>query len=362
MNGFLISQNAITTNLNRMKNGEGTSHNGDNQNHKGGGRGYGRMSKIKFPKFNGDDVKGWVYTCRQFFKIDGVDDNDRMELVSMHQQFCRRFGENYPWNFKDYQEKFEELLNMVELDEKHAISLFLGGLKNEIILQIRMFTLDSLTDVFYMAKMQEQTLVALKSRYTPLLSNPASKLNSSTSQGVRNVSGNAKPNTIFGGGYDMVLGIQWLATLEDIKCNFKELRMKFKIQGSKVAIRGGHKSTMEWMNDKGTDKNVIHAEFHYMALCVFPKNTAFCMQLEGVPNDVDKEIKEVLDSYADVFEIPTQLPPHRNHDHMIPLVEGAILVYIRPYMHPPTQKDAIESMVKELLEASVIKKSQSYGN
>ncbi|GJY62375.1 putative mitochondrial protein [Tanacetum coccineum] len=38
---------------------------------------------------------------------------------------------------------------------------------------------------------------------------------------------------------------------------------------------------------------------------------------------------------------------------------GALPVNIRPYRHPPTQKDAIEAMIKELLEAGVIKKSHS---
>nr|GEW28056.1 reverse transcriptase [Tanacetum cinerariifolium] len=41
------------------------------------------------------------------------------------------------------------------------------------------------------------------------------------------------------------------------------------------------------------------------------------------------------------------------------LTEGAQLVNIRPYKHPPTQKDAIEGMVTHLLEAGVIKKSNS---
>ncbi|GJY82260.1 retrotransposable element Tf2 [Tanacetum coccineum] len=53
----------------------------------------------------------------------------------------------------------------------------------------------------------------------------------------------------------------------------------------------------------------------------------------------------------------TELPPKRTHDHKISLVEGIPLVNMRPYMHPPIQKDAIEAMVKELLEAGVIKPS-----
>nr|GEW22401.1 reverse transcriptase [Tanacetum cinerariifolium] len=60
----------------------------------------------------------------------------------------------------------------MELSKKHAISLFLGGLKMEISTHIMMFTLDTLNDAYYMAKMQEQTIVAMKSRYGPVLTTP----------------------------------------------------------------------------------------------------------------------------------------------------------------------------------------------
>ena len=67
----------------------------------------------------------------------------------------------------------------------------------------------------------------------------------------------------------------------------------------------------------------------------------------------------IIDQYADVFAIPMELPPPRSHDHRIPLIEVTPPVNIRPYRHPPTQKDAIEAMVKELLEAGVIKPSHN---
>nr|GEZ92806.1 putative mitochondrial protein [Tanacetum cinerariifolium] len=66
--------------------------------------------RYETPRDQRDDVKGWIYRCRQFFKIDGIDDNDRMEFVFMnvfdkaliwHQQFCRRFGENCPWELSE---------------------------------------------------------------------------------------------------------------------------------------------------------------------------------------------------------------------------------------------------------------------
>ncbi|GKB58284.1 reverse transcriptase [Tanacetum coccineum] len=236
MNAFLVAQNKVSGEINKLKSGEGTSNNTRrDQNTSHGVHKYGRIAKIEFPKFSGEDVKGWLFRCIQFFKMDDVADENRVELVSMHvydkaliwhQQFCKRFGEDCPWNMyqkevlkrfglvfddplmelkklkqdgtvKDYQQKFEALLNMVELEEKHAISLFLGGLKSEISLQIRMFTLHTLTEAFYMAKMQEQTLVALKSRYTPLLPTPSPKSNNNVAYGSRTNSVPVKPNTSY---------------------------------------------------------------------------------------------------------------------------------------------------------------------
>ncbi|GKD46152.1 hypothetical protein Tco_1270797 [Tanacetum coccineum] len=60
-----------------------------------------------------------------------------------------------------------------------------------------MFTLHTLTEAFYMAKMQEQTLVALKSRYTPLLPTPSPKSNNNVAYGSRTNSVPVKPNTSY---------------------------------------------------------------------------------------------------------------------------------------------------------------------
>ena len=61
---MLITINALTQEVNKLRSGEGTGHGsihhvGDGTpNARNGNRGYDRMSKIEFPKFNGEDVKG----------------------------------------------------------------------------------------------------------------------------------------------------------------------------------------------------------------------------------------------------------------------------------------------------------------
>ncbi|GKF83108.1 hypothetical protein Tco_0244764, partial [Tanacetum coccineum] len=104
----------------------------------------------------------------------------------------------------------------------------------------------------------------------------------------------------------MVLGIQFLSTLGDIKCNFQELRMEFKYNGK-----------------KGSNSNA----------------------------ELQTDIKGLLEEFEDVFAIPNYLPPKRSLDHKIHLKEGVAYVNIRPYRYPPAQKDTIETMVQELLDS-----------
>ncbi|GKG36637.1 hypothetical protein Tco_0444315, partial [Tanacetum coccineum] len=66
---------------------------------------------------------------------------------------------------------------------------------------------------------------------------------------------------------------------------------------------------------------------------------------------VKPSLQKVINAYAKVFEVPNKLPPTRSHEHKIPLMPGTQPVNIRPYRHPPMQNDAIEAMIKELLES-----------
>lgn len=73
----------------------------------------------------------------------------------------------------------------------------------------------------------------------------------------------------------------------------------------------------------------------------------------------NEAIHSLLLEYSDCFEEPKDLPPRRAHDHQIVLKEGADLVNARPYRHPAVQKDTIEQMVNEMLQAGVIRHSKS---
>ncbi|GKC80680.1 putative mitochondrial protein [Tanacetum coccineum] len=102
-------------------------------------------------------------------------------------------------------------------------------------------------------------------------------------------------------------------------------------------------------------KKLVSAELSAMSVCVC---RATFMQMEAGSSH-SKDVEAVLKDFESVFDVPKELQPKRTHDHRIPLVLNTPPVNIRPYKHPPSQKDAIELMVKELLDSGVIRNSQS---
>ena len=108
---------ALQSELASLRSGEGPSnringaHVGTRQN-ENQNRQFGRMSKMEFPRFNGDDVKGWIFRCRQFFCLDQVEDEMKVGIAAMHvydkalvwhQQFIKRYGENSSWEVYEQQ-------------------------------------------------------------------------------------------------------------------------------------------------------------------------------------------------------------------------------------------------------------------
>jgi hypothetical protein len=72
------------------------------------------------------------------------------------------------------------------------------------------------------------------------------------------------------------------------------------------------------------------------------------------------DLQAIIEQHSVVFEdIPKGLPPKRDHDHSIQLVPGSQPPNIRPYRYPHIQKSEIEKMVAEMLEAGIIRHSQS---
>jgi hypothetical protein len=75
---------------------------------------------------------------------------------------------------------------------------------------------------------------------------------------------------------------------------------------------------------------------------------------------VPQDLQAILSKHQVVFSTPQGLPPSCGvHDHSIPLVLKILPPNIHPYCHPFSQKNEIEKMVHEILNAGVIRPSMS---
>jgi hypothetical protein len=70
---------------------------------------------------------------------------------------------------------------------------------------------------------------------------------------------------------------------------------------------------------------------------------------------VHHDLQSILSQHQDIVNKPhALLPSHDIHDHSIPLVLGSLPPNVHTYHHPFSQKNEIEKIVQELLEAGVI--------
>ncbi|KAI3714972.1 hypothetical protein L6452_21935 [Arctium lappa] len=68
-------------------------------------------------------------------------------------------------------------------------------------------------------------------------------------------------------------------------------------------------------------------------------------------------IEALLKEYDNVFNMPPGLPSIRGREHGIVFKDGMEPINVRPYRYPHYQKDEIEKLVKEMLDAGVIQPS-----
>jgi hypothetical protein len=81
---------------------------------------------------------------------------------------------------------------------------------------------------------------------------------------------------------------------------------------------------------------------------------------DPLPNTMHPEAQRLLDQYADVFpdSMPC-LPPHRDIEHAIELVEGGRPVARAPYRLSVKEENELKIRLKELLDAGYIRPSKS---
>jgi hypothetical protein len=154
------------------------------------------------------------------------------------------------------------------------------------------------------------------------------------------------------GGCDIVLGVDWIRTLGPILMDFKDLTMQFDQEGHQYKFQGITAGSPEIISSHRMEK--LLKKGHYSVIAQLHAIQA--IETPSAPQD----LQAILSKHQLVFSTPQGLPPsHGVHDHSIPLVPGSLPPNIHPYRHPFSQKNEIEKMVQELLNAGIICPSTS---
>ncbi|XP_057252042.1 uncharacterized protein LOC130592021 [Beta vulgaris subsp. vulgaris] len=162
------------------------------------------------------------------------------------------------------------------------------------------------------------------------------------------------------GNSDLILGIQWLEKLGTVVTNWKEQTMRFTYEGKKVTLKG----------DPALNRSCISLKA--MIRTIRKEKGGFLIEMGqldsgSVPEPQGEEslgkapafLRQVMEQYQGVFREPTGLPPQRGHEHQITLRQGSNPVGVRPYRYPQYQKEEIERLITEMLEAGIIRPSTS---
>nr|GEX28714.1 putative reverse transcriptase domain-containing protein [Tanacetum cinerariifolium] len=143
----------LVNDVNILRGGEGTSR-------------FSRLGKLEFPKFQRDDVKGWLFRVKQFFANDNVHEEDKIKMVSIHlfgavnkDPMAELKNLRYGTSMKEYQSQFEQLLTQVDMIESQSVSMFIVGFPTSMEMNVRMFMLEFINLVNQLTVTNGETLV-----------------------------------------------------------------------------------------------------------------------------------------------------------------------------------------------------------
>ncbi|KAJ4821432.1 polyprotein [Rhynchospora pubera] len=156
-------------------------------------------------------------------------------------------------------------------------------------------------------------------------------------------------------GYDLILGLDWLTERGPMMVDWKKGYLKFKNGDKEVKLQVSEEtaglalcqSELDLVQERRKGSEILVAQL-------------FKMEAENpIELNVAPELLPILQNYAQLFEEPTTLPPHRKIDHQIQLLPNAKPINLRPYRQSYYQKLEVEKIIEELLKNKFIQPSTS---
>lgn len=152
------------------------------------------------------------------------------------------------------------------------------------------------------------------------------------------------------GGYDAILGMDWLAQCGEMTCQWQDKWIRFQHQGQKITLQGMHDHpVLQELTEVFVEQIVKWQKGNEVwAAAVLEPST------QVVHAHPPEAVQALLNRFSSVFGDPKLLPPHRQYDHSIHILPDVPPVNSKPYRYAPFQKNEIEKQVKEMLAAGII--------
>lgn len=162
-------------------------------------------------------------------------------------------------------------------------------------------------------------------------------------------------------GIDVVLGMSWLATLGEMVVDWGKQTMRFQHNKEWVMVQGQstkHTAQIALQSFVGNTRKWVE-EWFFASELVPQNRVAQTTEMTSLTPIQKQQLDYLLEQFAEIFTTPVGLPPRRQIEHRINLLEGQGPVNVRPYRYSHHHKDEIEKQTKELLQAGLVRHSQS---
>jgi hypothetical protein len=168
-------------------------------------------------------------------------------------------------------------------------------------------------------------------------------------------------------GADAVLGMEWLRQLGPIAADFSIPSISFTYGDQRVTLQWDP----QYLPQPSTYHQICHllhtdsiASLHLLSYTPTPQldpHIASSTQptLDTIAHNLPPEIYQLLQQFPSVFSTPHGLPPSRQHDHAIPIIPNTPPINVKPYRYPHSQKEAMTTIIHDMLQQGIITPSNS---
>lgn len=121
--------------------------------------------------------------------------------------------------------------------------------------------------------------------------------------------------------YDVVIGIQWLKLLGQIVWDLNNLKMSFTWQQKTLILHGLHSGITTLISGRKLGEMLALLG----ALSLLEIQGGLTLTKSYQTKEEQGQLTDLLNTFEDLFTVPTGLPPARSCDHQIKLIDEKTL-------------------------------------